>query len=39
MIIEQQVGQHVEDSYQGLIEAWFCIVSGGTEENHDKPEF
>jgi len=39
MIIEQQVGQHVEGSYQGLIEAWFCIVSGGTEENHGKPEF
>ena len=39
MIIEQQVGQHMEGSYQGLIEAWSCIVSGGTEENHDKPEF
>jgi len=38
MIIEQIVGQHVEGSYQGLIEAWSCIVSGGTEENHDKPE-
>lgn len=39
MIIEQQVGQHMEGSYQGLIEAWSCIVSCGTEENHDKPEF
>jgi hypothetical protein len=40
MIIEQQVGHHVEGSYQGLIEAWSCIVSGRTEENHDdKPEF
>ena len=39
MIIEQQVWQHREGSYQGLIEAWSCIVSGGTEENHDKPEF
>jgi hypothetical protein len=39
MIIDQQVGQHVEGSYQGLVEAWSCNVSGGTQENRDKPEF
>ena len=39
MIIEQLVGQHVEGSYQDLIEAWSCILYGGAEENHNKPEF